>query len=89
MAKYRIISNPIPNQENPYSQYTKLWKLEEEHLNISHGLLPWFQHKIMPTETHILKSRIGHAFLRMWKIRGRRKEFCLYLSNEDYEGNIF
>lgn len=72
MPRYRVIS------ENNTKDITKdeiyLNSNEESECRLSHGLYEFLQLEIMPTETNLLRGKIGVAFMKIWKLRKRRKD---------------
>ena len=70
MAKFRIISEVKQTvKEDNYLQ-----DHEEISCRLSHGLYDFLHFDKMPTEIHLLIGTKGLAFMKLWKLRKRKKE---------------
>jgi len=72
MPRYRIISEN--NTKDSIKDEIYLNSNEESEYRLSHGLYEFLQLEIMPTETNLLRGKIGVAFMKIWKLRKRRKD---------------
>jgi hypothetical protein len=72
MPKYRIISQPLNNKTKREEIY--LNDYEERKLRLSHGLYEFLNLDILPTETHLVAGQMGLAFIKLWKLRKRKKD---------------
>lgn len=72
MPRYRVISENI--KEDKIKDDLYFTPSEESEYRLSHGLYEFLYLEIMPTETNLLKGKIGLAFFKIWKLRKRRKD---------------
>jgi hypothetical protein len=80
MARYRIISEP--SNKTSKKEETQLNDYEERKYRLSHGLYEFLDLDIMPTETNLLSGKMGLAFIRIWKLRKRRKKVFSMLTRK-------
>lgn len=83
MPKHKIISDVVNSVISKAE--TELSLGEESKLRLSHGIYEFLQLDIIPTETGLLKGKIGLAFFKIWKLRKRKKTiYSLGLNIKSY-----
>lgn len=71
MPSYKIISDVLHSSD--CESEIELNSIEETDLRLSHGIYEFLQLDIIPTQTNLLKGKIGLAFFKIWKLRKRKK----------------